>query len=410
MAEAPRGLRRPRRAGAEHGLVKDRLRLKDATHVIANIAIPSTIGLVSQTRRRLLAALRPWAAERVAREEQQALAVRAATADLADEERLLQRVVHLRGIVAWADTVVESAPWQQAPAARQQPLCEALQAAHQLLADRDDPPGKQPLRSAVDPDARRVHHQGWHTGYLLDVAMDADSEILTAVNVLPGGSNEGADVTALLAHEESVHGNDVGAVSLDGAGYQGPVLRALRDPQGLNVAVFVPPPQRPETGLFPPEQFTLDAQGTTLTCPGGQTTSKRRRVWHDHGWCYHFRRAVCAACPLLDQCLHNLPEQTGRTVNKNDYEAEYRAVQAQAQTPAYAAVRRRHRAVERKLGEMVRWHRGRRARYWGRGRVFVQELITAVVVNVKRMVALLRPALPDPGGGGTMRAGWVGDG
>src|SRR5436853_6940039 len=76
-----------------HGLVKDRLRLKDATHVIANIAIPSTIGLVSQTRQRLLAALRPWAAARVAQEEQQALVVRTATRDLADEERLLQRVV-----------------------------------------------------------------------------------------------------------------------------------------------------------------------------------------------------------------------------------------------------------------------------------------------------------------------------
>ena len=32
----------------ERGLVKDRLRLKDATHLIANIAIPSTIGLVAQ--------------------------------------------------------------------------------------------------------------------------------------------------------------------------------------------------------------------------------------------------------------------------------------------------------------------------------------------------------------------------
>jgi transposase len=32
------------------GLVKDRLRLKDATHIIANIAIPSTIRLIAQMR------------------------------------------------------------------------------------------------------------------------------------------------------------------------------------------------------------------------------------------------------------------------------------------------------------------------------------------------------------------------
>jgi transposase len=42
-----------------HGLVHDRLRLKDATHIIANIAIPSTIGLVAQTRDRLLVSARP---------------------------------------------------------------------------------------------------------------------------------------------------------------------------------------------------------------------------------------------------------------------------------------------------------------------------------------------------------------
>ena len=33
------------------GLVKDRLRLKDATHIIANIAVPSTIRLVAQAPR-----------------------------------------------------------------------------------------------------------------------------------------------------------------------------------------------------------------------------------------------------------------------------------------------------------------------------------------------------------------------
>lgn len=43
----------------EQGLIRDRLRLKDATHILANIAVPSTLGLVAQTRQRLLAAARP---------------------------------------------------------------------------------------------------------------------------------------------------------------------------------------------------------------------------------------------------------------------------------------------------------------------------------------------------------------
>ena len=36
-------------------------------------------------------------------------------------------------------------------------------------------------------------------------------------------------------------GNDVQAISIDGAGYRGPVLRELTDPDGLNLAVFTPP-------------------------------------------------------------------------------------------------------------------------------------------------------------------------
>jgi transposase len=394
------------------GLVKDRLRLKDATHVIANIAIPSTIGLVSQTRQRLLQALRPWGAERVADEEQHALQVRTTTTDLSNDERLLQRVAHLRAVVAWADEIQDSPAFQESTAAQQQPLRQALQAAHQLLADRVNPKGKQPLRSAVDPDAHRLKHGGWHTGYFLDVAMDADSEIITAVNVLPGGSNEGADVTTLLTHEQKVHGNKVQAVSQDGAGFQGAVLRALTDPAGLNVEVFVPPP-KPKTQErpgFTPEQFTLDTTQTTLTCPAGHRTDKRRRNWKDHAWTYRFKKATCAACPLRAQCLGSLPQTNGRTVTINDYEAEYQAARAKAQTPTYVAVRQQHRAIERKLGEMVRWHRCRRARYWGRSRVMLQSLLTAVVVNVKRMARWMRTLVPDKGGGGAVRAGWVGEG
>jgi transposase len=46
------------------GLVKERLRLKDATHIIANIAVPSTIRRVAQTRDQLLDAVRPFAPAR----------------------------------------------------------------------------------------------------------------------------------------------------------------------------------------------------------------------------------------------------------------------------------------------------------------------------------------------------------
>ena len=84
--------------------------------------------------------------------------------------------------------------------------------------------------------------------------------------------------------------------------------------------------------------------------------------------------------------------QRGRTVIKSDYEAQYQRARQRAQTAAYQAVRREHPRIERKLAELVRWHAGRRVRYRGRLKVKIQYVLTALVVNCKRMVKLL--ALP----------------
>lgn len=388
------------------GLVNDRLRLKDATHIIANIAVPSTIRLVAEVRDQLLKALRPFAAERAATEEQRAAAIRQGSADARDEERLLQRVTHVRAVLAWADAVPQQEAFAQGSPASQDQLRAALTLAHKVLADRDDPQAGDKVVSAQDPEARRGKHGDWYDGYVLDVAMDADSEIITAVNVLPANGDEGADAAHLIAQEEQAHGNDVAAVSIDGAGYRGTVLRELTDPAGLNVQVFTPPRDTPPARGFPPERFTLTVLDgkTTLTCPAGETTRERERNAHDTGYKYRFRQTQCAGCPLRGACLAN-PQAKSRTVLKNDYEAEYAAAKAKAQTPAYAAARRQHPAIERKLAELVGRHDLRHARYRGQLRVLYQGLLTSMVVNLKRIVRLL---FTPPRTAGTVRAAWAG--
>lgn len=374
------------------GLVKDRLRLKDATHVIANIAIPSTLQLVAQTRERLLESARAYDPQRVSEEEARARVIRQTTADLKDEERLVHRVTHLRAIVVWADALSAQlgpvSPVTPDPVRERFETARAL--AHQVLADRADPDGPDQVRSVVDPEARRGKHGDFYTGYLLDMSMDADSELITAVELLPANGDEGADAETLIRQEETAHGNDVAALSMDGAGYRGEILRRVQDPTGLGLTLYVPPsaPSYPE-GYFIPADFTLNEAGDTLTCPTGQQTQVRGRNRKDTGWRFTFRQRDCAACPLLARCTPKLAAKHGRTVTKNDYQAEYDAAQARARTPDYQAVRREHPKVERKLAELVRQHGGRRARYWGRARVKIQALLTALVVNVKRMVKLL---------------------
>jgi transposase len=372
------------------GLVKDRLRLKDATHIIANIAVPSTIRLVAEARDQLLDALQPLAPERVAEEEQRAQAIHLGSADAKDEERLLQRVTHLRAVLAWADDVPGQAVMAQHGEQALEQLRSALSLAHKILADREDPKSGDHVISVQDADARRGKHGDWYDGYLLDIAMDADSEIITAMNVLPANGDEGADAARLIAQEEEAQGNDVESLSIDGAGYRGTVLRELTDPAGLNLEVFTPPREPPAPRGFPSERFALEILDgrPTLRCPAGETTTRRHRNRHDTAYEYYFQEKQCAGCKLRSECLAN-PNAKNRFVVKNDYEKEYAAAKAKAQTPEYAEVRRQHPAIERKLSELVRRHDARRARYRGRLKVLYQELVTGLVVNLKRVVRLL---------------------
>jgi transposase len=384
----------------QHGLVKDRLRLKDATHVIANIAIPSTIQLVAQVRTKLLASLEPYVPEQVQITQQEIERIRQVTADLKDEERLLHRVEHLRRIVAAADEVQAELGPTNHPDPQRVRFEEALAMAHKLLADQDDPKGSDRLRSAVDSEARRGKHGRYYDGYSCDISQDPDSELLTAVNVLPANGDEAADACTLLETEQAAHHNQVAALSIDSVGFQGALLRELSRPEGLDVTVYVPPHSQGivDSPYFKPADFQLSSDGTRLICPHEVETDRRHRNDKDTAWAFHFKRSECAACPFLHRCMAKLPAKDGRSVTKNDYQAEYDAARQRAQTQAYDQVRQEHPKVERKLAEMVRYHGGRRARYRGRRRVKIQFLLIGIVVNIKRMVRLLAEKLYAPVG------------
>jgi transposase len=381
------------RQARQKGFVKDRLRLKDATHILANVAIPSTIQLVAQTRERLLRSAKPYAPEQVAEEEQQAEAIRTVTADLSDMERLWQRIEHLRRIVGWADEVQKrlGAPPHKADRRRER-FDAMLVVAHRIIEERGDPDRKDRVRSSVDPDARCGKHGDFYDGYALDISMDADSELITAVTTPAANQDEAANAVRLVQQEQQAQGNRVEGLSIDGVGFCGRVLRELQDPQGFGLTVYVPPRDWSEAGglYFPPTRFHLEQAGTVLVCPAEQQTRSRTRNGADSAWQFHFTVGQCKGCPLLSQCMEKLPNKHGRHVNKNDYEAEFQAAREFAQTEAYRQVRQQHPKIERKLAEIIRYHEGRRTRFRGSWQVAIQYLMTALVVNLKRMVKLLR--------------------
>jgi len=377
----------------EHGLVKDRLRLKDATHVIADIAIPTTLTLVAQTRDKLLAAAEVFDPLRVEGERVNAQLLRQRTRGQNDEQRLVARVTHLREILAWVDVLPppEDGPNNNA----WQTLLERRQLAHKILHDQEHPDAGDRTRSTVDPDARRAKHGQWYDGYQLDISMDADSELITQINVLAANDDVAADAVELVRQEEATHGNDIEKLSMDGAGFNGPVLRELEDPEDLAVDTYAPPSKEPDTEIFTPDDFVEAPEQGRVSCPAGETSSYRQRDSRGRSWIHRFKRVVCDDCELVSRCMSHPPQGTfGRTVRKNDYQAEYERARQKATTAEYEAVRSEHPKVERKLGEVMNRHGGRRARYRGNGKVLIQELMSCTATNVKRMVRLMCAPTP----------------
>lgn len=373
--------------GREAGLVKDRLRLKDASHIIANIAVPAVVKLVAQIRDRLIDSLAKFDSElgngfRMATEQ-----MREQTKELESEARLESRVLLVRDIV---ESIKQLTPPSEADTnSNWQELQKLRQLAEKILDDQANPGKGHRTISVVDKDARRGKHGDWYDGYVLDVLMDADSEIITQIDVLVAGGDEAKSAISLLKSEQETHGNHVEQLSIDGVGFNGAMLREIENPDGLNIKVFTPPKDMPTNSeLYPSSAFELSEDGKSVTCPGNQTSSYSQAA--GSGTIHRFKREVCAACPLIGKCIEKLNNGPfGRTVRKNEFEAEYERARARAETEEYEAVRRKHPAIERKLNDVMNYCGGRFAKYWGHKKVRLQQYMCGMTANVKQITRLL---------------------
>lgn len=368
------------------GIIKDRLRLKDASHVIAAVAVPSTLQLLGQLRDRFLKEIAELDISVAEGFRVSAELIREQTAKLDASIRLEKRVELLRDILVWIDQFkpadVNASAWQQ--------LMRTRRIAEKILDDQTSSDASDKILSLFDTEARRGMHGDWFDGYKVDMLVDADSELITRINVIAACGDEAMNAVALIEGEQQTFGNQIEEMSIDKAGYNGAMIRALEDSEKANVRVIVPPKALPATGFFTSENFVLSEDGSQVRCPSGQSSVRRTERKDGRRVLYTFSKAACAACPLLSQCMKQLPKaRTGRAVSKNEYEVEYKRMEVRSTTEHYRDVRREHHHVERKFNETLNRHFGRRAHYFGTAKVTIQELMAAMTTNVKRIVKLL---------------------
>jgi hypothetical protein len=270
--------------------------------------------------------------------------------------------------------------------------------ARKVAADR--------VLSVVDPDARHGHKTSARgfDGYKGHASVDPDSELVTATAATAGNVGDAAAAPGLLAELiDQVEGDPpapIAASSAAGVGSpaptptvygdsaygSGPLLASLHT-AGIDPRVKVQAAVAPR-GHFTKDQFQLDLDRGTVTCPAQRTAPivYNANPRHRHHGQASFGSA-CAACPLRGQCTS---ASAGRTVTITAYEHELAAARARQADPDLAADYRATRPkVERKLAHLVRRrHGGRRVRVRGLAKVTADFNLLAAAVNLARLGVL----------------------
>ncbi len=264
---------------------------------------------------------------------------------------------------------------------------------------------KDRIISTVDPDARHGHKTSARgfDGYKGHVAVDPDSELITATTVTAGNVGDAQAVEELLAEEladpadpaagessesvaqapveEPVASKESLSVYGDSAYGAGSVLETLEDADA-EIMCKVQPPVAPG-GRFAKDAFTIDLQAGTVSCPAGRTAALRAVKG---GQIAYFGKA-CQGCPLAAQCTTSTD---GRTIQLGPHEQQLTRARERQSDPAwkadYTATRPK---VERKIAHLMRRkHGGRRARVRGQTKVNADFTLLAAAVNLARLATL----------------------
>jgi len=259
---------------------------------------------------------------------------------------------------------------------------------------------KDRVISTVDPQARHGHKtqaRGFD-GYKGHVAADPDSEIITDTEVSAGNVGDAAVAADLI---DDLLNRDPGQADRDcEQGHRG--TDAQDEPDVYGDAAYgsgqfqdtlakadirshckTQPPNAP-AGRFTKDQFDIDLDGDTVTCPNGQSTTIRRGK--DGDGTASFAQA-CNDCPLRAQCTTS---GDGRTITVGRYEQRLADARQQQKDPDWVADYRATRPkVERKLGHLMRRkHGGRRARMRGTIKIDADFNLLATAHNLARLAVL----------------------
>ena len=265
---------------------------------------------------------------------------------------------------------------------------------------------KDRLLSVVDPQMRVGHkskRQAW-AGYKVHIAEEPQSELITEVGVRRANEYDAEAAFPIMERQKESAGLRPKELLCDGA-YGSADVRAKLEELGVEVVAKMRP--LTDSKHFRKDEFSVDLSASggegSVTCPAGVTTTDYRMArdgWYRPVKLFRFAREACDECALKELCLggpngrakNPVRAPPGRQVQLHYYEEVLQKARAEQRTADQKKALReklRPRAkVERKISEVLRLHGLRRGRYFGTEKTDLQAVMTASMVNTKRLFTL----------------------
>ncbi len=236
---------------------------------------------------------------------------------------------------------------------------------------------KDRVISTVDPQARHMHKSRsvYRDGYKAHIAVEPETGIITACDLTPANAPDGPTGVELLDDE------DPGLTVLADSAYgSGPVRADLHDAEHTTVIKPWPLARNPRLGddQYTRDDFTIDYDGRTVTCPNQTTVTINARGQARFG-------ARCRDCPVRERCTASA---TGRVFSVGDYDQLLAQARTQWRDETDLDEYRQYRPmVERSIAWIVT-NGHRRVRYRGVERNRVALSVRAAAINLRRLVNL----------------------
>ena len=243
--------------------------------------------------------------------------------------------------------------------------------------------------SAHDPEMRhgRKSPARQFTGYKLHAAAATQAPILTAIVLSAGNEHDGHHAGALIDQqpEEKRPERIIGDTA-----YGNVEARELLEQRQVSVLAPVHS-SSPKDGTITKEEFVIDLESDTVTCPQGHTTpiykprANRRTSTGER--VARFAREDCEPCPLRSRCAPGGQRDIRIRRREDLRQAALRALSDRAELEHLNRTRPR---IERLLGLIVHRYHARKSRYLGARKSAFQAVWTAVLVNLHPIAAALR--------------------